>query len=388
MKILLLYHYLWAFLSAVIYRFPSRELTVIGVTGTKGKTTTVELVSAVLEAAGFVTAISSSLRFKIAGRSEPNLLKMTMPGRFFLQRFLRRAVRSNCRFALIEMTSEGARQFRHRFIDLDYLIFTNLAPEHIESHGSYEKYREAKLDIAKQLERSAKPQTTIIVNADDKGAEQFLNIQAQRKIRYFPSRPAPELAALRLPGEFNRANALAAITLAKVLNIPNDTIVAALAGFRGIRGRLEEVISEPIKVIVDYAHTPDSLRQVYQIFADRRLICVLGSCGGGRDKWKRPVMGQIAAQHCFRVILTDEDPYDEDPKKIVAEIARGIMKENCQIIVDRRLAIQEALRQAQPGEVVIITGKGTDPYIMGPGGSKIPWDDATVVREEMKKISG
>ena len=149
-----IFHYLVAIYGAVRYKFPSRRILVVAVTGTKGKTTTTELVNAILEEAGYKTALASTLRFKIGDGSERNLFKMTMPGRSFLQNFLREAVDNKCDWAVIEMTSEGAEQYRHKFISLDALIFTNISPEHIESHGSYEKYLEAKLSIAKSLEKS------------------------------------------------------------------------------------------------------------------------------------------------------------------------------------------------------------------------------------------
>lgn len=176
-----LYHYLLAFLGAVIYRLPSRKMSVIGVTGTKGKTTVAELISAILEEAGFKTALSNTLRFKIGGVSERNLRKMTMPGRFFIQKFLRDALEGGCDYAVLEMTSEGAKQFRHAFIDLDVLVFTNLAPEHIESHGSYEKYAAAKFKLAKALERSLKRPRVIVANSDDKEGARFLSVNAEKK---------------------------------------------------------------------------------------------------------------------------------------------------------------------------------------------------------------
>jgi len=380
------YHFLWAFLGACWCGFPSRKIFVVAVTGTKGKTTTTELINAILEAAGFKTAISSTLRFKIGADSQPNLYKMTMPGRALLQRFLKKAVTAGGDYAIIEMTSEGAGQSRHRFIDLDALIFTNLAPEHLESHGSLEKYLAAKLELAKQLERSRKQNKTIIVNADDAAAEKFLAINVPHKLRYSLKRPPAEINATVLEGKFNRYNVAAAVTFAKTQNIPPGTIVRALKQFKGVRGRLEEIVSKLFKVIVDYAHTPDSLKQVYETFKTGRKICVFGGTGGGRDRWKRPVMGRIAANYCSAIILTNEDPYDEDPRQIVEEIARAIPKEKCQIIMDRRQAIRQALAEAKPGDVVIITGKGTDPFIMGPRGNKIPWDDAAVVREEFQKL--
>ena len=170
------YHYLLALTGAIVYRFPSRKIKVVAVTGTKGKTSTVEFVNTILEEAGKNTALLGTLRFKIGDESKPNLYKMTMPGRMFVQSFLRKAVNAGCEYVVMEISSEAVKQSRNKFIDLNALIFTNLAPEHIESHGSYEKYVEAKLSIAKQLEKSNKNDKVIIVNSDDKEAEKFLQI--------------------------------------------------------------------------------------------------------------------------------------------------------------------------------------------------------------------
>lgn len=386
-----IYHFLLALIAVWRYRFPSRQLYVIGITGTKGKTTTAELISAILEKAGHRTAISSTLRFKVGDQSQANLKKMTMPGRGFVHKILRQAIEAKCTHAVIEMTSEGAKQFRHKFIALDALIFTNLTPEHIESHGSYERYVEAKLKIAKALERSPKTNKILVVNTDSKEADKFLATRVVNKITYGKNKIEDWMRVL--PGEFNAYNVLAAVTLARAMKIKEEIIRQAISECQSVRGRMEKVISEPFEVIVDYAHTTDSLRQVYQVFnpnplatRNYKLIAVLGGTGGGRDKWKRPEMGKVATQYCDRIFLTNEDPYDEDPRQIVEQIAAVIPKDKYEIEMDRRLAIRKALTIAQPKDVVIITGKGTDPYIMGPRGSKIPWDDAEVAREEFHKI--
>jgi len=403
------YHFLLAFLGALVYRFPSRKLFVVGVTGTKGKTSVVELMNAILEEAEYTTALSSTLRFKIDDESSDNLLRMTMPGRFFLQRFLRKAVKKKCRYAIIEMTSEGVKQFRHKFIALDALVFTNLSPEHIEAHGSYEKYRDAKFQIAKLLEKSSKKKRTVIANKDDKEGHKFLNIDVQEKYSFELEDAQPfELGkeglrltydgleiSSRLSGQFNIYNILAAATFAKSQNINRETIKKAVEKFRGIRGRMEKIQLKPsdalrdkqdFTVIVDYAHTPDSLKKVYEIFQTSQKICVLGGTGGGRDKWKRKEIGKIANMHCSKIILTNEDPYDENPRKIVKEIAEGIQRPIYTIIMDRRKAIREGLKSARTGDTVLITGKGTDPYIMGPENSKIPWSDADITKEELKRV--
>jgi len=149
--------------------------------------------------------------------------------------------------------------------------------------------------------------------------------------------------------------------------------------------KIEE--GQDFTVIVDYAHTADSLEKLYETFQTSKRICVLGNTGGGRDKWKREVMGSVADRHCSHIILTNEDPYDEDPRKIVQDVARGIKKPIYEIVMDRSEAIAKALKLANTGDTVLITGKGTDPYIMGPNNTKLEWDDAQITREELKKLN-
>ena len=395
------YHFLLAFVAALIYRFPSRHIKIVIITGTKGKTSTTEIVNAILEEAGYRTASASTLRFKVGDKEERNLYKMTIPGRFFVQKFLRNAVSEHCDWAVLEMTSEGARQFRHRFISFNALIFTNLSPEHIESHGSFEKYVDAKLSIARALATSSKRPRIIVANADDALAEKFLAVESDIKASYslkdaepysfekdkttFTFMGSPLHA--HLAGAFNLSNMLAGISFARTINIGPEIIRRALEKFNGIRGRVEHVnVGQDFDVIVDYAHTADSLQKVYEVFQNSRKICILGGTGGGRDTWKRPAMGAIAAANCDEIILTNEDPYDENPLKIINEINAGIPDQQGEIILDRRLAIASGIGRAKTGDVVIITGKGTDPYIMEANGVKTPWDDARVAREELEKF--
>lgn len=395
------YHRVLAFLAALVYRFPSRKLNVVFITGTKGKTSTAELVVALLEAAGHTVALAGTLRFKIGTESKRNMYKMTIPGRFFVQQFLRKAVRGGCDYAVIEMTSEGAVQSRHRFIDVDALIFTNLAPEHIESHGSYENYVAAKLLLRDAVEKSSKQNKVIVANADDKEGAKFLAVSSAAKYPYSLADAKPYVTGdtgsdftymgtkmhTHLRGVFNLYNVLAAATYAQTQDISSEIIRQALAGFSVIRGRVERVdAGQDFEVIVDYAHTPDSLRSLYEAFSSKRKICVLGNTGGGRDKWKRKDMAEIADTYCDEIILTDEDPYDEDPEQIVKDMRAHITRHPVTVIMDRRKAIQTALRKAGTADVVLITGKGTDPYIMQAQGKKLPWDDATVAQEELQKL--
>ncbi len=388
------YHYALALFAALRYGFPSRRLKVVIVTGTKGKSTVVELTAAVLEEAGFRVASLSTIQFKIAGEAERNLYKMTTPGRFFVQKFLRRAARAGCKYAVLEMTSEAARQYRHAFIELDALIFTNLAREHIESHGSYEAYRDAKLSLTRALVRSPKRPRVVVANTGDKEGRRFLEAKVEERIPYQLTKGETPFVT-ELVGAFNQENMLAAAAFAQTQGIGEDVARRAFAKISVVPGRVEYIKEgQNFDVVVDYAHTPDSLEKLYQAFTvpqqdsglKRKLICVLGNTGGGRDTWKRPEMGSIADRYCEQIILTNEDPYDEDPEKIVREMAVGMKEKKPEIIMDRREAIKTALKKARTGDAVLITGKGTDPYIMEANGSKRPWDDREVAHEELRKL--
>lgn len=396
-----LYHYTLAIIGTIMYRKPSRHIYVIGVTGTKGKSSTTEFINAALTGAGKKTAILSTIRFKIGDESKANKYKMTMPGRFFTQKFLHDAVKAGCEYAIIEMTSEGARFFRHVGVEMDALIFTNLTPEHIESHGSFDNYKNAKLRLIKQLTKSKKPSRLSIANIDNPHAYSFLIHMIEKNIGYSMKDVKiisenentsvisykDTTITIPLPGAFNISNALAALRLSTELGLPLLDVKKGIESLSQIRGRVEKVdAGQNFTVVVDYAHTDDSLRKLYETFKGSRKIAVLGGTGGGRDAWKRPVLGKIADEYCNEIIITDEDPYDEDPLKIINEVASGVTAHTPIIIINRREAIARAISLAQAGDVILITGKGTDPYIMGSNGTKEVWDDAAVAREELEKF--
>lgn len=396
-----LYYKAWANFGALRNFYPSASLVVIGVTGTKGKSTVSELIRAILAESGKKVALASTIQFLIGEESEPNLFKMTMPGRGYLQSFMRKAKNAGCTHVVIEMTSEGAKQFRHQGILLDALVFTNLAPEHIQSHGSMQAYAAAKLSLAKHLAHSPKRPRVIVANADDEYGSQFLDTNVEVRAPFSLKDAEPygaddagarfvwrgELFSVALPGVFNLKNCLAALTLGEALGIEKKIMKRALERVKRVAGRAERVeAGQPFAVVVDYAHTPDSLKAIYETYSKRRIIAVTGSTGGGRDTWNRPVKGALAEQFADISILTNEDPYDEDPDKILEEIAKGFKTKKPLIILNRRKAIAEALKEAKEGDAVLITGKGTDPYIMGPRGSKEPWSDMQVAREELKKL--
>ncbi len=425
------YHLARSWFGALLAGRPSEKIYVIGVTGTKGKTTTLELLNAVLEAAGKKTALISSLRLKIGAESQKNQLGNSMPGRGYLQLFLRQAVAAGCTYAIIEVTSQGVAQSRHRFINWNAAILTNLSPEHIESHGGFENYRGAKLEFLRYV---AGKRGKTFLNRDDasydffsKALNEFQPISYSRNdeevLRILPQITPVRSAADIMPSpfllsDFNKTNIAAAVALVREIGIGEKAIEEGLRHFKGVPGRMEFVQWRPFTAVIDYAHTPDSLEAAYKAVRElmtnglmtnssnfghmssvtgQRLICVLGSAGGGRDKWKRPAMGKIAAEYCDKIILTDEDPYDENSGEIIQEISAGFSRapggtyhtENSEKIADRREAIKKAVSLAKPGDVVIITGKGSEDWIHVARAKKIPWSEREAVQEALaqaKKI--
>ncbi len=420
-----MYHTGLAWAGAMLYGYPSKSLKVIGVTGTKGKSTTVFLISKIFVGAGIPVAAIGSLGFLIAGeagassdegasraRSEggersrsplrvqewPNHLKMTMPGRFKLQKFFYKAKKAGCQYIVLEVTSEGIKQKRHLGIDFDCAVFTNLHKEHLESHGSFENYYKAKQELFKRTSNIH------VLNADDPNVELFSRFSSKRTIFYglqagdirpknlntHPDHSSFELYGIKFDikfgGRFNVSNCLAALATAAMYGLDLPKAKPALEAVTNLPGRMEFVQKQPFSVVVDYAHTPDSLEAVYESLKlkanNSKLICVLGAAGGGRDKWKRPEFGRIADQYCDEIILTDEDPFEEDPKKIIENVASGVKNKNkITKILDRKEAIKTAIGKAREGDTVVITGKGSEVSMAVAGGRKIPWSDKDIVRE-------
>ncbi len=374
------YHYALALAGAVIFGFPGydKNIKIIGITGTSGKSTTADLVTRILESSGNKVASISTIRFKIGSQEWENKYKMTMPGRFVIQKFLWQAKRAGCNFIVLEVTSQGIMQFRHKFINFDTAVFTNLSPEHIEAHGGFDNYRNAKLRLFKATKNIH------VINADDKNSEYFLRIPAKKIIKFSINDNNVYNLKLSLAGDFNLMNALAAMSVAKTYGISDDVCKNILEGAEAIAGRMEFVQRLPFEVVVDYAHTPEQLQAVYKSFKGKNLICVLGSAGGGRDKWKRPVLGEIAKKYCSQIIITNEDPYDEDPMEIINQVAQT-SGDKTKKILDRKEAIEKAIELAEPGEVVAITGKGSESLMCVADGKKIPWSDKEIAKEILIK---
>lgn len=330
----------------------------------------------------------SSVETAVGDNRFPNLTGNTMPGRFFIQRFLRRAVEAGNEYAVIEVTSQGVEQSRHRFIKWWAAAFLNLHPEHIEAHGSFEKYREAKVDFFRYVFRT-NPEAHFFVNREDESSGYFEEAVEGRDTHLY----AADDIQFELPpylAGINKPNAALAAEIAKTAGMSAEEIIAGMRSFTGVAGRMEIVQVKPFAIVIDYAYTPESARLAYRELknmagAEGKIITVFGSAGGGRDKWKRPELGKIADEYCGKIILTTEEPYDEKPADIMEDIAQGVVnKEKMEMIVDRREAIKKAIEIAQEGDVVALMGKGAEPYIHWKN-KKTPWNEREVAEAVIKE---
>ena len=408
------YHLVLAHAAAFWYGHPSEKLVVIGVTGTNGKSTTTEYIGRILEHAGHRVGWTGTASFKVAGREWTNDKKMTMLGRFATQRMLADMVAAGCAYAVVETSSQGIAQSRHVGINYDVAVFTNLTPEHIESHGGFENYKKAKgvLFAALSGGRRKNGQRKIsVANVDDPHAEYFLSFPADEKIRFGLSSESADMRATNVAmasggttfdladppipfsfsplGLFNVYNVLAAIGACRAVGLPWEKIQSGVASLASVPGRLEPIVSgQPFSVIVDYAYEPAALGALYAAIAlvpHGKIIHVLGSAGGGRDVARRQLLGEMAAEHDDVVIVTNEDPYDDDPMGIIQDVAKGANGANPFLILDRQEAIDKAVALAEPGDLVLITGKGCEPVMAVANGKKIPWDDRDAARKALAK---
>ncbi|PIR73979.1 MAG: hypothetical protein COU35_04980 [Candidatus Magasanikbacteria bacterium CG10_big_fil_rev_8_21_14_0_10_47_10] len=431
-------HLYYAWRGAVKYNHPSEQLFVIGITGTSGKSSTVYFLRQVLEAAGFTVGSLSTIDFYIAGKNKLNDKKMTMLGKMQIQKYLHEMVEKKCDIAIVETTSEGRIQHRHRFINYDMMVLTNLYPEHIDSHGSFAKYKQAKLDIFTYVSTSTRKdiqgkaglvrfagdaglvKKTAIVNTDHDYAREFLKFPFDRQFTFGlektdASSTATSLIATNrevspkglrfdvdhetfsapLYGEYNFSNVLGVIAVAQALGVDQDVVKKAVQSLKPAPGRIE-CISEAEKfgftVIVDYAFEPVAIKALYKVvrlLKPARIIHVFGSTGGGRDISRRSTVGEYVGKKADICIVTDEDPYDDDPEEIIHDVANAAMrsgkKEGVDLfqVLDRGEAIQQAIHMAQKGDIVLVTGKGSE-QAMVVKGKLVPWDDREEVRKALK----
>jgi UDP-N-acetylmuramoyl-L-alanyl-D-glutamate--2,6-diaminopimelate ligase len=354
------------------FETPSRELEVAAVTGTNGKTTTAFLLRAVLDAAGRRPGLLTNIERRVGGESCS--IGLNTPEAIDLQRLLRAMVDAGDGSCAMEATSIAASQGRLLGTRFAVLVFTNLTQDHLDFHGTMDEYFAAKRGLFAQAERA-------VVNVgDDWGRRLAAELPHVRT--FTPDDDLPDIG-LRLAGRFNKANALGAVWAARELGIDEAAIRAGIASVAAVPGRFETVEEgQPFQVIVDYAHTPDSLANILEAargLGSGRLFVVFGA-GGDRDREKRAVMGEIAGALADRAIVTTDNPRSEDPAAIAKQVAAGSL----QIVLDRRKAIETAIAEALPGDVVVIAGKGADREMEIAGG-RIPFDDRDVARTALRR---
>lgn len=396
-------HIAEAYLSALRFGLPARGMVIAGVTGTNGKTTTANLLARMLEADGKRVALASTVSFRIAGRERVNASKFTTLGGYHLQKFLREARDAGCTHIVLEVSSHALDQGRIAGVPFAVAVITNVTREHLDYHKTMEEYRRAKrrlIDIA----------GTAVVNFDMWEPEYFLG-RTKRKKTFSTVDPTADLLAenlamtldgsrfsvaetpvsLSLPGKFNVENALAALAVASVLGVPMETAAKAASEITVVPGRMESVPNDiGATILIDYAVTPDSLGKLYDLVSSMKkggakIVSVFGACGD-RDRGKRPMMGEIVSSVADIIILTDEDPYYEDPERILDEVEEGIRNKEMGSalfrIRDRREAIRKGLSLLSAGDILLVTGKGAE-EVMQVRDRKIPWNDKKVILEEL-----
>lgn len=419
------YHLALAAFGCFYYGWPSKKIVIIGITGTKGKTSAANFIWSVLTAGGYKTGLVGTANIRIGEKEFLNTYHMTMPGRFILQRILKQMADAGCTHCIVETTSEGIKQWRHYGIFYDIAIFTNLTPEHLQAHGGdFLKYKEAKGRLFSALEKNGTKNISgkeikkiIIANSDNEHSDFYLGFSSDEKFTYGLGSGADFIAnnvknisdglefsvgnenfKINILGKFNVYNALPALVIGKVFDIPYNKIHEGFRNLKVIPGRMEKLDEgQSFLVFVDYAHEKEGMNAVLDTARELvsqnngRIIVLLGAEGGGRDKVKRPILGEIAANKADFVVVSNVDPYEDDPKEICEDIAIAaerfgkIRGQNLFVIEDRREGIKKAISLASQNDVVLITGKGCEQSIVI-GGKRYPWDDRVVVREELNKF--
>jgi UDP-N-acetylmuramoyl-L-alanyl-D-glutamate--2,6-diaminopimelate ligase len=410
-----------AALAAAFYGHPARSLRVIGVTGTDGKSTVVHLIAHLLEAAGHRCALLSTVQCKAGERVRPNETRFTTPEAPDVQALLAEALAAGAEYAVLESTSHGLALHRLDACEYDVAAMTNVTADHLDFHRSREEYLAAKGRLFTMLDESvSKPgvEKVAVLNADDPASGYFRSLTHARAVTYgvqaaadvraadirpldsgsrfrLTTRAGEEEATLGQPGEFNVYNALAAAAVALSQGMGPDDVARGIATFPGVPGRLERIDEgQPFTVVVDFAHAPEALRRVLGFLRERRhgrLIAVFG-CIGGRERPRRAGMGRAAAELADFSVLTNDNPFGEDPDAIIAEIVEGLREagrhegDHFVAIPDRREAIAHAFAMAVEGDIVLLAGKGHEQSITI-GETVIPWDDRQVARELLRELA-
>ena len=394
-------------ISNAFYGHPSEKLKLIGVTGTNGKTTTTNLICNIIEAQGYKTGLIGTIHNRIGDKILEG--SRTTPESLELQQMFAQMVEEGIGYAVMEVSSHALELHRVTCCDFDIAVFTNLTQDHLDYHVTMENYCQAKTILFKMLGSKgevASLQKTAVINIDDPWANHFMVASNAPVVTYSMHKDASWKAEdvqvgakgvqysvdghpvkLHLTGNFNVYNSLAALAVGEALGFPLENVIRALEQVPGIAGRFQTVTgAKDFSVIVDYAHTPDGLENVIstaQAFAKGRVITVFG-CGGDRDRTKRPLMGAMAAELSDYCVVTSDNPRTEDPEQILKDILPGVEEhmqpETYHVEVDRRKAIHYAVQMAQPGDVVLLAGKGHENY-QDVNGHKHHFDDYEVAQE-------
>lgn len=383
-----LYHLLVAIAANIWFGFPSRKLTVIGITGTDGKTTTTTLIYEMLKAAGYKTSMITSVHAVIAGKSYDTGFHVTTPSAWWVQKYLRDAVNHGDTHTVLEVTSHALSQSRVWGVGFAVGVLTNVTHEHLDWHGTYEKYLQTKLSLLRRTKIA-------VLNRDDAEVyDRAIGTLRNKKVVTYGIRrdaivtPKTHVFSTMLPGLFNQYNCLAALAAAEALGIDKKRATRAIRKFRGVYGRMEVLQEKPVIVIVDFAHTPNAITQALKTakaMTKKQLIHVFGSAGL-RDTTKRPIMGNASAEFADVIILTEEDYRTEDVREIIEEIASGIPPDKeVHKIPNRQDAIEFALLTARLGDLVIITGKGHEKSLCR-GKIEYPWSDQECVKKILKQL--
>lgn len=375
-----------AIYANLIYGFPSRKIKIIGVTGTDGKTTTVNMLYQILKDAGRKVSMVSTINAQIGNKSYDTGFHVTNPGPLTLQKLIKDATNLGSEIIILEVTSQGLVQFRTWGIKFDVGILTNITNEHLDYHKTYEKYLKAKAILFQNSK-------VAIFNETDKSFKTLKKLVKCKIITYgalgsdynFHKTPIK----LKIPGDYNRYNALASYAAALLMGVPKNSALKSLSNFQSLNGRMEQIENKrDIKIIVDFAHTPNALENALKTLKKEtkgKLIAVFG-CASERDDSKRKVMGVISEKYADVVVLTDEDPRFEDSMKIIGEISKDMRMDEGKTlfkIPDRFQAIKKALMIAQKGDTVGIFGKGHEKSMNYKGIEK-PWSDQNAVNEILK----
>src|ERR1035437_5491820 len=389
-KIKNVYHLFVAILANILYFFPSRGMKVIAVTGTDGKTTTVNLIYHILKSSGAKVSMISSINAVIEGKIYDTEFHRTTPTSFSLQSFFRKARNKKSEYFVLEVTSHAIDQHRIAGIPIKVGVLTNVTNEHLDYHKTYDNYLKTKTRLLKKAK-------TCVVNSDD-SSYMFLSEVKSKKtqgnwLTYGLSESSDynkntfDVKDTNLLGEFNEYNVLASVAACKALGVADANIQKALKTFHLPIGRVDYVYQEDFSVMIDFAHTSNASEQILKAvrpIVQGSLIHVFGSAGE-RDVLKRPFLGEVSSQYCDIIILTAEDPRTEDVNKIIAEIEVGVKKGKCEVIriPDRKEAIQAAIQMAKKDDLVLITGKSQEDS-MNYGQGEVPWNEYEMVKEALE----